>query len=225
MVNTSLIQFRALLARQHALQQQHHRRLARKIHDDVNQTLTLLALQLSLATLEQGPPANWTKKCQDWNRKIMELGEVMREISNELRPRVLDDLGLVAALQWFANSNPEGIACQLSTTPEPVTLPPYANNELFSLCREIVTDVFAPNGVTQMAIELQQTADLLRLQLAVRTVKPGSEPLTFQALDGLSIHERLACIDGSAVVDQQLGTGFAVTLSVQSARRPISSAA
>lgn len=225
MVNTSLIQFRALLARQHALQQQHHHCLARKIHDDVNQTLTLLALQLSLATLEQGPPTNWSKKCQDWNRKIMELGEVMREISNELRPRVLDDLGLVAALQWFASSNPAGIACQLIAKAEPVALPPYANNELFSLCREIVTDVFAPNGVTEMAIELQQSADLLRLQLAVHTVKPGSEPLTFQALDGLSIHERLACIDGSAVVDQQLDSGFAVTLSVQSARRAVCSAA
>ncbi len=225
MVNTTLIQFRALLARQHALQQQHHRRLARKIHDDVNQTLTLLALQLSLATLEQGPPANWTKKCQDWNRKIMELGEVMREISNELRPRVLDDLGLVAALQWFANSCPEGVACQFISAGEPVALPPFATNELFTLCREIVTDIFAPNGVTEMSIDLRQSANQLRIHLAVQTVKAGADSLSFQALDSLSIHERLACIDGSAVVDQQRGNGFAVTLSVDAARRAVSSAA
>jgi signal transduction histidine kinase len=44
-------------------------------------------------------------------------------------------------------------------------------------------------------------------------------------LDSLSIHERLACIDGSAVVDQQHGNGFAVTLSVDAARRAVSSAA
>jgi signal transduction histidine kinase len=225
MVNSSLIQYRALLARQHALQQQHHRRLARRIHDDVSQKLTMLALQISLATLEDKPPANWTQKCQNWNNMVVDLGTVLRDISNELRPRILDEMGLVAALQWFANSSPEGISCKLIIPDEPVALPPFAANEVFSLCREVVTDVFAPSGVTKMSAELEQTPDLLRIQLCVETVKPGSDPLTAQALDALSIHERLACVDGAAVVDQQPGRGFTVTLSVQTARRTVSNAA
>jgi signal transduction histidine kinase len=187
--------------------------------------LTLLTLQLSLATLDPKPPANWTQKCQEWNNMILELSTVLRDITNELRPRILDDLGLVAALQWFANSCPEGISCQLITPDEPVALAPFAANEMFALCREIVADVFAPGGVTEMSAELEQTANLLRIQLRVRTVKPGFSPLTVQALDALSIHERLACIDGAAVIDHQPGSGFAVTLSVQTARRMVCTAA
>jgi signal transduction histidine kinase len=225
MVNSSLIQFRALLARQQLLQQQHHRRLARRIHDDASQKLTLMALQLSLATLEPTPPPDWTQKCNEWSSMVLELGSVLRDITNELCPRILDDLGLVAALQWFANSSPNGISCHFIKPDEPVALPPFAANEVFALCREIVTDFFAPNGVTEMSTELDQEADLLRIRLRVQTVKSGSDPLTVQGLDALSIHERLACVDGTAVADQQPGRGFAVTLSVQTARRAVSTAA
>ena len=225
MVDSSLIQFRALLARQHAFQQKQHRRLARRIHDDVSQKLTLLALRLSMAGLEQNPPSNWTQKCQEWNTMVVELGEVLRDISDELRPPILDDLGLVAALQWFADSRPQDICCRVITPDEPVTLAPFAANELFALCREIVAEVFAPSGVTEMTIELEQFDGLLQVQLRAQTVKPGSDPMTFQALDPLSVHERLACVDGAAVIEQREGQEFAVTLSVRTAHRAVCTAA
>jgi two-component system, NarL family, sensor histidine kinase UhpB len=225
MLNSSFIQFRALLARQQLLQQQHHRRLARRVHDDVSQKLTMMALQLSLAALGEKPPANWAQKCQDWNSLVLEVGTVLRDISNELRPRILDDLGLIAALQWFASGRPEGISCQLTAPAEAVVMPPVAANEVFALCREIVADVFAPNGVTQMRIELEHAASLLRLRLRVQAAKPDVDPLTIQSLDALSIYERMACLDGAAEVNPQPGTGFAVTLSVPSARQPVCAAA
>lgn len=225
MINSSLKQFRALLARQQALQQQQHKRIARRIHDDVSQKLTLLSLQLSLATLDQKPPANWPQKCKDWNSTVLELGGILRDITNELRPRIHDDFGLVGALEWFANSWPKGIHCHLSTPDEPVTLPSVAANEVLALCREIVTDFFAPNGVTETAIELEQEADLLRLHLRVLAAKTGSSPLTAQALDALSMHERLMCVDGNAVVDQQPGKGFSVTIFLRNARDDVPSVA
>ena len=225
MVNSSLIQLRTLLARQHLLQQQHQRRLAGKIHDDVSQKLTTLSLELSLATVEPETAACWAEKCQEWNGMVLELGTALREITNQLCPRILDDMGLVPALQWFARSCPEGISCQLSAPEEPVALPPFAANEVFTLCREIVTDFFAPNGVTEMSAELEQPGELLLIHLRVLEFKPGSDPRTLEALDALSIHERLACVDGAAVIDEQPGRGFAVTLSVQTARRPYCTAA
>jgi two-component system NarL family sensor kinase len=178
-----------------------------------------------MAALNQNPPADWSQKCNEWNSMIVELGAVLREITDELRPRILDDLGLVAALQCFASSRPQGISCHLAIPDEPVTLPPFAANELFSICREIVAEVFAPTGVTGMSIELDQTDGLVRLQLRVQTTQPGSEPLTFQALDPLSVHERLACVDGAAVIEQRQGREFAVTLSVRAARHSVCTAA
>ncbi|HEX3717352.1 MAG TPA: histidine kinase [Verrucomicrobiae bacterium] len=225
MFNTSLIQFRALLARQQSLQQQHHKRIARRLHDEVSQRLTLLSLQLSLATLDQIPPENWAQKCKDWNKMALELGGILRDVTNELRPRILDDVGLVGALQWFANSCPKGILCDLTTPEDPVTLPPVAANEVFTLCREIVNDVFAPNGVIGVAIDLEQAPNLVRLQLRVLSTRAGATPLTTQALDALSIHERLMCLDGNAVVDEHPGKGFAVTVFLQATRHDVPSAA
>jgi signal transduction histidine kinase len=225
MFNTSLNQFRALLARQQSLQQQHHKRIARRLHDDVSQRLTLLSLQLSLAMLDQAPPENWAQKCKEWNKMTLELGGILRDVTNELRPRILDDVGLVAALQWFANSCPKGILFELTTPDQPVMLQPVAANEVFTLCREIVDDIFAPCGVTGVAVELEQAPNLVRLQLRVQSTRLGSTPLTTQALDALSIHERLMCLDGNAAIDEHPGKGFTVTLFLQASRHDMPSAA
>ena len=225
MVDSSLIQFRALLARQHALQRKQHKRLARRIHDDVSQKLTLLALKLSMAGLDHNPPANWSQKCQEWNGMVVDLGTILREICNELRPPILDDLGLVAALQCFCDSRPHGISCHLTAAEDLMPLTAFASNELFSLCREIVTEVFASHGVTAMSVELEQTDGLLELKLVAQEVTPGSELLTFQDLDPLSVHERLACVDGAAVIEQREGREFAVTLSTRTAMRAVCTAA
>ena len=70
------------------------------------------------------------------------------------------------------------------------------------------------------------TAQLEReLKLVAQEVLPGSEPLTFQALDPLSVHERLACVDGAAVIEQREGREFAVTLSTRTALRAVCTAA
>src|SRR5580692_9198591 len=129
MVNSSLIQYRALIARQQLLQQQQHKRLARRIHDDVCQQLTLLSLQLSLALSDAKSQARWAQHCQQWSTMVMELGQNMRHILNELQPRILDDLGLAAALQWYARSSPGSIHCELLLPEAPVALPPVAANE------------------------------------------------------------------------------------------------
>jgi signal transduction histidine kinase len=215
MHNSHSIEFRALLVQQQSLQQQQRKRLARKIHDQVSQKLTLLSLQLSLALLDQKPPANWAQKCKDWNTTALELGAILREITGELRPRILDDNGLVDALEWFSNSCPKGICCQFARPNAEVTLPAAASNEVFALCREIVTDFFAPSGVTQIRIELEETNHWLRLRLVVLVTKADSLPIAVHGLDPLFMQDRLTCVDGNAEVDAQPGKGFSVTLCVR----------
>ena len=224
MHNSHPIEFRALLVQQQLLQQQQRKRLARKIHDQVSQKLTLLSLQLSLALLDQKPPANWAQKCKDWNTTALELGAILREITGELRPRILHDNGLVDALEWFSNSCPKGICCQYNRPNAPVTLPSAAGNEVFALCREIVTDFFAPSGVTQIGIELEQTNHWLRLRLVVLATKADSLPIPVHGLEPLLMQDRLICVDGNAEVDAQPGKGFSVTLCLQN-EAPVASPA
>jgi signal transduction histidine kinase len=218
MHNSHTTEFRALLMQQQSLQQQQRKRLARKIHDQVSQKLTLLSLQLSLALLDQKPPANWAQKCKDWNA-------ILREITGELRPRILDDDGLAEALEWYSNSCPKGICCLFTPPNDPVTVPAAAANELFALCRDILTDFLAPNGATQVGIELEQTTHWLRLRLVVLATKAGSIALSADGLEPLSMQERLMCVDGNVEIDAQPGKGFSVTLCLQNEPRAASAPA
>src|SRR5271157_4875705 len=162
MVNTSHIQARALLARQQLLNQQHHKRLAARIHDEISQKMTLLALQLSLAASENSPPSNRAAKCKDWAGLVMELGQAVREITNELQPCILDEFGLAAALRWFAQSSARDVCCTVIAPNEGISLAPFAANELFGICREIVMDILVP-VVARVEIELEQKDGTVRL--------------------------------------------------------------
>jgi two-component system sensor histidine kinase UhpB len=225
MVDSSLIQYRALLARQQLLHQQQHKRLARRIHDDISQQMTLLSLQLSLALTDSKTQANWSKNCKQWSDLVLTVGQNLRNIINELQPRILDELGLAAALQWYANSSPKGIQCQLLLPEAPVSLPPSAANELFSICRDVVSDVFGPHGITEATFEVEQKHDLLYLHLRTHQQNLELAALISKALDALSIHERLSCVDGSVETHQDPAHGLSITLSLPVSRQAVSHAA
>jgi signal transduction histidine kinase len=225
MVNTSLIQYRALLARQLSLHQQQQKRLARRIHDELSQKLTLLSLQLSLALSREKSATEWEQQCREWSSLALELGQSVRQVMNELQPRILDEFGLAAALGWFVNSCPDTIKCRLLVPEAPVALPPAAANELFSICRDIFNDVFVSNGITEVTIALEQTDESVRLRLRTNQKNPELTSLISKALDALSVHERMFCVDGSIETQDDTTDGLSVTLSLPVSRQPVSHAA
>jgi len=214
MVNTSSTQARALLARQLVLNQQQHKRLARKIHDEISQKMTLLSLQISLAATENSPPVNWAGDCQDWANLVMELGQSIREITSELQPRIVDEHGLTAALRWFVQFSAKNICCAFSASNEDIALEPFAANELFGICREIVTNILVPAGVARVEIELEQTDGAIRLHLRVNDNEAGRESITEKALESIAMHERLLCLEGSAELNHSAEAGCVISLSV-----------
>jgi signal transduction histidine kinase len=222
MDHTALIQSRALLARQQLLHQHQHKRLARRIHDEISQQLTLLSLQLSLALTDSKTQAKWEQQCQQWSSLVLKLGQNLRGIMNELQPRILDEFGLTAALQWFVQSCPKGIELHLLLPAAPAALAPAAANELFALCRDIVNEIFAPNGITEATLAMEQTNEVIRLHLRTDQKNPELVSLASQALDDLSVHERLFCVDGSVEIQQDPAKGLAITLSLPVSRQPVS---
>jgi two-component system sensor histidine kinase UhpB len=225
MLNSSLIQYRALLARQQLLHQQQQKRLARRIHDDISQQLTLLALQLSLATSDPKSQANWAQHCKQWSALVLDVGQNLRSIINELQPRIIDELGLAAALQWYVNTCPKGIHCKLLLPEAPVALPPFAANELFAVCRDIISEIFSPNSITEATFALELTHDQVRLHLRTPQQDALLMPLISQGLDALSIHERLFCLDGAVTTHQDAANGLAITLSMPQSQQAVSHAA
>jgi len=208
------IEFRALLTRQQWLNQRHQKRLARRIHDEISQKMTTLALQLSLASVKGEAPPDWEKSCRDWSNVVMELGQTIREITAELQPRVVDDTGLVAAFQWLAQISADSIICRIIPARADISLPHVAANELFSICREIVLDFLVPAGITRLEIELDQQNGFVRVQLRPGAAAPGQESISDRALEGIELPERLLCLDGTADLKQLPDGRSVLTLSV-----------
>jgi signal transduction histidine kinase len=217
-VNTSLAQFQALLARQQLLNQQHHKHLARKIHDEISQKMTLLALQLSMASSDNKPPANWDSKCKDWANLVMELGQTIREITSELQPRIVDEFGLAGALRWLAQSSANSICCAFIAPGDDISLPPLTANAVFAICREIVMDVLAPAGIGRVEIELEQKDAEVRLSLRINDNEQGHERLTEKDLAPISMQDRMLCLDGSAELCHSSETGTMIILTVPAGR-------
>jgi signal transduction histidine kinase len=226
-MNTSLIQARALLERQQSLNQQQHKRLARKIHDEISQKMTLLALQLSLTSSENSPPENWAGDCKDWAGVIMELGQTIREITGELQPRIVDEFGLANALHWFAQCSAKELCCycSFSAPEESISLEPFAANELFGICREIVADIFVPAGVARVQIELEEVDGTVYLHLRANDDALGQERVDEAALEAFAINERLLCLDGMVELNYSAETGSVVTLSVPANQTAVCAAA
>jgi signal transduction histidine kinase len=210
---------KAQLARQLSLTQQQNRRLARKIHDEISQKMTLLSLQLSLAATEEAPPANWAAGCQKWADIVTEVGQAIREISAELQPRIINEFGLTAALRWFAQSTKQ-ITCAFAQPKEQIAVDVVTANELFSICREFALETLVSSGIPRVEIELEQREGIVVLAFRANDNEPGRELLTEQRLEPIALRERLQFLDGAAELSRSIEGGAVLTLSVPSVRAP-----
>ena len=211
--NTPNREIRASMERQLSFNQRQQKRLARKIHDEISQKMTLLSLQLSMAATDGQPPADWAVTCQKWADLIMELGQSIREITAELQPRIVDNHGLKPALRWLVQTSAKNISCSLLEPHEEISLPPFAALELFSLCREVVTDLLIPGGAKRVELELEQKEGVVLLHLRIRQQTGEKKLITHEALDSAGMSGRLTPLDGAVELDES-DAGLVLTLSL-----------
>lgn len=213
-MSTSLAHAREIMERQQSLNQRHQKRLARKIHDEISQKMTLLSLQLSLAATEENPPGNWAATCQEWSNMVMDLGQSIRDITGELQPRVADEGGLKLALRWLAQSVNKRIPCAFREPQQEVAVPVVSGNALFGLCREIISDILLPASVAKIEIVLEKKDDAVRLVVRADDSNIGKEAITRQALDALESDAVMHCLEGSLDLQHSSSGGSVVTLTV-----------
>lgn len=225
MINTSSGQCAALLARQQLLHHQQQKRLARRLHDDLSQQLTLLSLQLSIAQMDANPPANWPSTCTRWSALVLELGQNLRQIMNDLQPRISDDTGLGDALKWFAQSTTGSVQVALALPENPVSLPTLVANEIFSICCDVVNELFDPQGVNEATVSLDESDEFVRLRILTTEKNSTLALATPRKLGDLLVHDRLFCLNGTVDVSPLGGEEFSITLTVPSQRESVPHAA
>jgi signal transduction histidine kinase len=133
--------------------------IAREIHDELGQALT--ALKMDVHWLGHRFPAGQqaaADKIRSMSGLIDTTVQAVRRISSELRPKLLDDLGLSAAIEWQANefNSRSGIDCQITSEPEDIILDQVRSTAFFRIFQETLTNIVRHAQATRVEVMLRQ---------------------------------------------------------------------
>jgi len=215
-------QLRALSARLQSLREEERTRIAREIHDDLGQTLT--ALKMDLCWVERRLATETTPHLNPVLDRIVEAGELadatiasVQRISSELRPSVLEDLGLSAALRHEAQRFQErtGIACALRADDEPPTLARQVATAVFRIFQEALTNVARHAEAKEVQIDLREQGGQLILQIIDngKGIRP-SDLEDAKSLGLLGMRERAELLGGEVTFQPNPSGGTVVRLCV-----------
>jgi len=176
---------RSLSARMRAVREEERTRISHEIHDELGQRLT--ALKFAIARLDAGTEGNAIAT------QVDELIRVVRNISWDLRPSLLDSLGLVAAIEWQAQdfSRRMGIHCGVDLPDEAIDIAPDMATDLFRVCQELLTNVSRHARASRVDIILEMTDDAIHLEVKDNGCGMQARDQSRPALGLLGIRERV----------------------------------
>ena len=214
--------FRRLAKAVWMVQEDERRRLARELHDGIGQTLTALKNQIARLHIKH---ADADPQLVAGLADSVELGSTAlndtRELSRLLRPAVLDDLGLQAALTWLARTLGQRTDMDIAADcdPEDQRLQPEIETLVFRIVQESLTNVIKHAGVSEARVRIEKSGAVLRA--SVTDAGAGFE--TSQALgsarnpagSGLrGMQDRVELFGGKLGLRSAPGSGTVVELTV-----------
>lgn len=211
-------ELRALATRLHAAREEERALLAREIHDELSGSLTALKMDLSLLPDRVAKNRNsFLEKLNSMSRLIDNTLAQVHIIVTELRPVVLDKLGLIPAIEWQAREFQErsGIACEAHLPDEEIPLDPDRATAVFRILQEALSNVARHAAARQVVLEL--TRDGNNLNLTVRDDGKGIDERKIFDRDSLGLlgmRERAMAFGGTAEVGALPERGTCVTVRI-----------
>ncbi|HVY92042.1 MAG TPA: sensor histidine kinase [Bryobacteraceae bacterium] len=206
-----------LSARLQEVQEEERKFLARELHDEIGQTLTALRMELSPAAAEmQNPDARERlRNCQDLAERA--VGTV-RHISLMLRPALLDDLGLGAALEWHLNefSRRSGIRADYVADEAVPDLSDEKRTCIYRVAQEALNNCEKYSRATRVRLLLTVREESILLEICDNgtgfRLTPRGVPAQGTGLIG--IRERVERLEGSVLIDSCPGEGTRIVASL-----------
>jgi signal transduction histidine kinase/CheY-like chemotaxis protein len=213
---------RRVSARARALQEEERARLSRTLHDQLGQALAGLKMDLSwLGSQAVNPEADLTKdviqKADSMLQRIDETIQIVRHISGELRPAVLDHGDLVAAIEWHAGAfeRRSGIRCRVNARIKRVALNGDRATAVFRIVQEALTNVFHHARATRVTISVHESAGRLTVLVADNGCGISDVDLVSRHSLGLTgMRERAALLGGAVDFRRRRPAGTTVTITV-----------
>ena len=213
---------RALSARLQSVREEDSIRIAREIHDELGGALT--GLKMDLSSLGKRLPASGNEAAHQQLKAmakfIDETIQKVRQIATELRPSMLDDLGLAAAIEWQAGEfqRRTEIKCKIISLQEDVVLSPEKSTAVFRIYQEILTNIARHAQATSVEIRMEQPDGelILRVSDNGRGIKE-SEMAGTKSLGLLGMRERALIFGGQIEIAGAKGRGTTVTVRIPGA--------
>jgi signal transduction histidine kinase len=191
--------------------------IAREIHDELGQNLT--AINMGLSMMKKQIP----RSQRDLFTKIRDLSHLTqstlsktKKLSSELRPQLIDDMGLVAALEWYLKDfeKRSGIHCRSELPDENVSLPQEISLNLFRIIQESLTNVYKHAGAHSVEISLKVEDKYIYLNINDDGVGIGEEDINkSNSLGIMGIEERVRLMSGDCKVENT-GHGTATNIKI-----------
>ena len=192
--------------------------IAREIHDELAQTLTVLKMDLTWLKKKLPVGQNpMTEKINTMLKAIDRTIETMKRIATDLRPGILDDLGLAAAIEWQADEfqKQTGIKCKVALDSEDIILDRDRNTAIFRIFQETLTNVARHAKATQVTVSLKEKEGKIKL-----TVKDNGKGITKEEIAHpksyglMGIGERAKILNGNSIIKGVHGKGTSVTVEI-----------
>ncbi|MBS1202161.1 MAG: histidine kinase, partial [Chromatiaceae bacterium] len=209
---------RELAAHLQTVREEQRAEIAREIHDEMGQGLTAMKIDLvRLRSRLRGRDAQVTALVGSLLASVDTTITAVQRIMAELRPALLDDLGLVAAIEWLTRQFTErtGIACRLDLPDSGLELSQTARTALFRILQESLTNVARHAGATQVQVTLERADQSIRL-----LVEDNGKGISTIDLESgrsfglLGMRERAAVFGGRLAIRGQAGVGTRVSVTI-----------
>jgi signal transduction histidine kinase len=216
---------RALASHLISVREEERAHIAREVHDELGQVLTGLKMDVGWLGKQLRPEQQaLADKADAMGRLIDGAVQTVRKIAAGLRPEVLDEMGLVAAIGWQAEEFQKrtGIRCRLSLPPEEVgELSPDLQTTMFRVFQEILTNVARHSRATRVDVDLKSSPLRLVLEVADNGIGiSGLDARERKSLGLLGMQERALRVGGEVSIGGVPGRGTRVVVQIPVAQGP-----
>lgn len=208
-------QLQAISERAINAQEEERVRIARSLHDDTAQSISMLIIHLErLGSLVPADRVDIVRYISDAQNVATRLLENLRKIIWDLRPSILDDLGFVSAIRWFARTNLEkaGVKVDFWVGDEVMRLPSHLETMLFRIAQEVISNILRHANAARVSIRLWIADEHIWLEIkddghGFDIEKTVGEAIDRKQLGLLGIQERASLVHGEVKIESSTEAG------------------
>ena len=216
----SRAQLQNLSAGLQSLMEEERTRISREIHDELGQSLT--ALKFDLSAMGKKLPEDQTLLTENTGAMVKLVDSIIKavqRISLELRPGLLDDLGLVAAIEWKAKKFHQrtGIPCRVILDPRDMDIDPERSTAIFRIFQEALTNIVRHAVATKVEANLEDRDGMLTLEVGDNGRGITEEQASgSKSLGLIGIRERVRRLEGEVLIDGSPHAGTVIRVNIPS---------